>query len=725
MNEQLKLDIHGDPGDSPIDDVKEDALHNLAKAAGLSIEWIDAFGTPQKVAPQTLTAVLKALQLNCESTAECEASITLLAEEELELAIPPLITVQVGIDIKFSPFARLHGMPYRIVFEQGDEVSGLISESLTHPATIPATEHIGYHRLYIGDTYAVTLAVAPLRCFSVADAIGSDGSGERPALWALAAQLYSLRRKGKIIGDAGIGDFSALDILAGRAAAHGASAIAISPVHAMFSANPYQYSPYSPSSRLFFNVLHIDPAAISGEQALANAIARLDLAEEGKRLQECELVDWPAAGRWKLAVLRDLFDHFDIHNDEWKDFEQFRLEGGVALEDHARFEALDATLRSKGSDGNWRYWPAQYQDPRSDAVALFAADHANEITFHVFLQWQAACGLQRAQQNAREAGMKIGLITDLAVGAESRGSQAWSRQNQMLDGVSVGAPPDLLGPRGQNWGLAAFSPRALRRQGFQAYIEMLRAAFHHAGGVRIDHILGLARLWLVPTGADGRHGVYLRYPFDDLIRLIALESYRYKAIVIGEDLGTVPPGFSEALADAGLMGIRVLWFEQQGGGFRPAALWSSQAIATTGTHDLPTVRGWWRARDIGWRATLDLLAPGTTPAQAYAERMQERSMLAQALNIDHPSWIVEETDSIAPLDEILDFVGSTPAPLVIIPLEDMLALEEQPNLPNTINTHPNWQRRLPLSVDHLLDNPDVAKRLAILNHARMQRTKQE
>src|SRR5690606_14403858 len=248
-----------------------------------------------------------------------------------------------------------------------------------------------------------------------------------------------------------------------------------------------------------------------------------------------------------------------------------------------------------------------------------------------FLQWQAARGLQQAQRAARAAGMPIGLITDLAVGAESGGSQAWSRQSQMLDGLSVGAPPDLLGPQGQNWGLGAFSPRALRESGFQAYIEMLRAAFRHAGGVRIDHILGLARMWLVPNHAAGTEGAYLRYPFDDLIRLIALESHRYRAIVIGEDLGTVPYGFSDTLGDAGLMGSRVLWFEHDSQRFKDAAHWSDRAIATTSTHDLPTVFGWWRGNDIAWRDKLQLMAADTDAQHAYVARAQERHALLEAL----------------------------------------------------------------------------------------------
>ncbi|HWT72257.1 MAG TPA: 4-alpha-glucanotransferase [Oxalicibacterium sp.] len=694
-----------------------DTLRRLAEAAGLAIEWTDAFGKPQRVSADTLRKVLAALQVDCGDDAACEASIAMLAEEESTLALPPLITARTGHEIVLSPHAEVYGEPYRIELEGGDELSGRITDNNGRPPRLPAIDRIGYHRLYIGERHVLVLAVAPLRCFTVEDAV--HGSDTTPHLWALAAQLYSLRRAdGETIGDAGIGDFTALEILARSAAAHGAAAIAISPVHAMFSANPYQYSPYGPSSRLFFNVMHIDPASISGEEALAASIARLDAEAERKRLHDAELVDWPAAARWRLAVLRDLFDHYDIHCEGWKEFESFRIEGGMMLEDHARFEALHAAMREQGIHGSWRDWPEEYRDPRSDQIAAFAEAHDNDIMFHAFLQWQAARGLRHAQRSAIAAGMRVGLITDLAVGAESSGSQAWSRQHQMLNGLSVGAPPDILGPRGQNWGLAAFSPRALRQYGFQAYIEMLRAAFRYAGGVRIDHILGLTRLWLVPNGSDGREGVYLRYPFEDLMHLIALESHRSKAIVIGEDLGTVPAGFSEQLGEAGLMGIRVLWFEQEGERFREAGSWSPQAIATTDTHDLPTVVGWWRGRDIDWRAQLDLLAPGTDIEQEYAARKRDREALARSLHEMQPHAHIDPEDEQPPLEAILRFVGATSAPLAIVPLEDVLALEEQPNLPNTIDQHPNWRRRLPASVDRMLDNESVAARLAVLDDAR-------
>ncbi|GGI20964.1 4-alpha-glucanotransferase [Oxalicibacterium faecigallinarum] len=699
-----------------IDRDRNDALLKLAQAAGLSVEWTDAYGQPQQVSGQTLRTVLTALQFDCSSDAACAASILTLQEDEERLALPPLITAQQGHEIVFSPLARIHGKAYRLVLEDESEQSGHISGEHDAPARMPAVHAMGYHRLYIDGEHPLTLAVAPVRCFSVSDA----AHDRTPHLWALAAQLYSLRRADKDAqtGDAGIGDFTALEQLAQSAARHGASGIAISPVHAMFSANPWHYSPYGPSSRLLFNVLHIDPASVSGEQALSEAIADLENGEERKHLQALEYVDWPTATKWRLTVLRYLFDHYDIHTDGWKAFERFRNESGTALEDHARFEALHADMRSKGIEGSWKDWPEDLRDPHSDAVARFAETHDNEITFHAFLQWQAALGLQRAQQRARDSGMAIGLITDLAVGAEGGGSQAWSRQSQMLNGLSVGAPPDLLGPQGQSWGLTAFSPRALREYGYQAYIEMLRAAFAYAGGVRIDHILGLARMWLVPQGQPGTEGVYLRYPFEELMRLIALESHRHRAIVIGEDLGTVPAGFDKALADAGLMGIRVLWFEQEHGMFRSPDHWSSQAIATTATHDLPTVAGWWQGRDIEWREQLSLLAPGVQGSDEHAARGYDRTRLCNALKYQYPERTFDCDSPHPPLNDLLEFVASTPAPLVIIPLEDVLGLLEQPNVPNTIDEHPNWRRRLPETTDHMLDRGDVAQRLSILEKAR-------
>ncbi len=236
---------------------------------------------------------------------------------------------------------------------------------------------------------------------------------------------------------------------------------------------------------------------------------------------------------------------------------------------------------------------------RSPAVAQFAREHAHEVTRHAFYQFLADRSLGQAQAAARAAGMPIGLIADLAVGVDAGGSQCWSRPDETLIGLSIGAPPDLLSPRGQSWGLVAFSPRGLQLNGFSGYIDMLRAAMRHAGGVRIDHAMGLARLWVLPDGASAAEGVYLHFPLDDMLRLIRLESLRHQAIVLAEDLGTVPEGFQDKIGDAGMLGMRVLWFERAHDlGFTAPTGWTRGAVAMTSTHDLATVAGWWSGRDI-------------------------------------------------------------------------------------------------------------------------------
>jgi len=702
-------------------------LEALADTAGVMREWTDAAGNAKVVTPSSLRAVLSALDLACATPQECRDSQAHLFAIHTAGRLPPLITATCGALIYLPLPVSLAGTPYRIVLEKGEVATGQIDLD-SNALYLAAIAEPGYHQLFVNDMVC-TVAVAPARCFNVADALaclpGTPPVSEAATglrCWGLGVQLYSLKRP----GDGGIGDFAALNTLVQRAAEAGAATMAISPVHAMFSGDTTRYSPYGPSSRLFLNALHIDVAAVRGPAALASALAALDDATRAElaRVEQETLVDWPVAGRIRLQLLRTLFEQATLRSDRDTafdlEFSQFRLRGGQALEDHARFEMLHALQLQQGGESDWRRWPAALQNPRSLEVANLAATQAHEIDFHAFLQWQAAKGLATAQSVARQAGMPIGLIADLAVGADRGGSQAWSRQDQMINGLSVGAPPDNINTRGQDWGLGAFSPHAMQAQGFQAYIEMLRAVFAHCGGVRIDHVLGLARLWLVPDGLPSSEGAYLRYPLEDLLRLIALESHRHHAIVIGEDLGTVPAGFDTTLANAALLGIRVLYFERDYHGFKPPSWWSNQAMATTTTHDLPTVAGWWAGHDLDWRAKLDLLAINESLEEAHIARDRERHELWNAFIGDNATMALmpapDNADDV--VDAAITYVTATPAPLVIIPVEDALGVTQQPNLPGTIDSHPNWRRRLPMTTAEIFNDARVRDRLALLNRFR-------
>ncbi|HDR9371717.1 TPA: 4-alpha-glucanotransferase, partial [Burkholderia multivorans] len=447
-------------------------------------------------------------------------------------------------------------------------------------------------------------------------------------------------------------------------------------------------------------------------------------------------------------------------------FERFRAAGGAALDAHARFDALQAFCVARGLGSDWRQWPAPWRMPTSVEVDAFAQAHADTVAFHAFLQWCAAHALTDAQQAARRAGMAIGLIADLAVGSDRAGSDAWAHGTTLLRGLSLGAPPDAFNAAGQAWGVTTWTPAALRANGFAPFIELLRAAFAHAGGIRIDHVLGFARMWVVPDGASARDGAYLHYPCDDLLRLVALEAARHRAIAVGEDLGTVPDGFRDRLGARGVAGMRVLWFEREpDGAFRPPSSWDRDALAMTSTHDLPTVAGWWRGIDLGWRriaaeheqargrpadagpedrhvvsdtrdvndtsdandadtvertyADPDAAAARAATPDDLAERDAARAALWRALQQAGcaPNDAPPPPADAPPVGAVLAFVARSASPLAIVPLEDLLALDAQPNLPGPPCGHPNWRRRLPRTVDALFD-ADTRARIAALADAR-------
>ncbi|AOE60430.1 4-alpha-glucanotransferase [Pseudomonas corrugata] len=681
-------------------------LEILAGRAGLAVDWIDANGRAQKVSPAVLRSVLTGLGHPASSAQEIDASLLQLQEDQQNHRLPPLITADVGANVDLSRYFE-GSTPCEIQLEDG----ATLNLKLDADAKLPGMVPVGYQQVRIQDQH-FTLAVAPARCYSVAEAVDDP----TPRVWGLSAQLYALRRP----GDGGFGDTQALEELARVAGERGADALAISPIHAMFSSDTGRYSPYSPSSRLFLNSLYAAPGTILGERALRTAIDATGLVNQLRHLEEQPLVDWPVAAEAKQKILRALYDGFSQgEHPLHEDFSSFRHTSGEALENHCRFEALQAERAARGESLDWRQWPEEWRNPRSAALARFAEENADEIGYYAFCQWLIARCLERAQSAARSSGMGIGLIADLAVGADGAGSQAWSRQDELLASLTVGAPPDILNRSGQGWGISAFSPEGLVRNGFRAFIEMLRANFAHAGGLRIDHVMGLQRLWVIPNDAPPSDGAYLYYPVDDLLRLLALESHRHRAIVLGEDLGTVPDGLREKLSARSILGMRVLLFEQDNTRFKPILDWPDNALATTSTHDLPTLNGWWHGHDIDWNARLDLI-DSHTEMDWRRHREREREGLRDVLNQDPQNFREEHHETDQVLDASVRFLGHTRAPLVLLPLEDALGIDEQANLPGTTDTHPNWRRRLPGESQALLDGPDAARRLEILACARLQ-----
>ncbi len=617
--------------------MSDEALRALATRAGLDVDWLNYRNEPRTVSPETLRAVLKALGLSAHSPREIVESHERLDSQVHHAA--PLLTAWAGETVR-----------------AGDHM-------------IKAPDTPGYCKIEVGGEEK-TLAVAPHRCFDFTDLDEKRFAG-------LGVQLYGLRGG----HTDGFGDFAALGDFAVKAAKRGIDAIGLSPVHALFAAAPSHISPYSPSSRLFLNPLYADPALAGGKAA----------KDDGAK----GLVDWETAAKAKFAALRRTYRGF-LRSGNTGEFHAFCASGGERLHLHAVFEALHAQFWAKDI-WFWRNWPQAYRDAKSAQVAEFARTHRDEIDYHLFLQFLAAKSASTAQKRATGAGMAIGLIADIATGIDPSGSDAWSNPDDVLMGLSVGAPPDLLNQIGQGWGLTALSPTGLKANGFEPFIALLRASMAYAGAIRIDHAMSLMRLWVIPEGASPTEGAYLRYPMDDLLRLTALESQAHRAIVIGEDLGTVPEGFRARLGRRSLSGMQVLWFERDAGGYFLPQHWRDDAVALTTTHDLPTVCGWWRGRDIEWRTRLNMYPPGMDPESDWRERERDRHLLWSAMR--HVDCV--EGDPPSPdqperaLNGALSYVGMTPPRLAITPIEDVLALDEAPNLPGTVHEHPNWRRRLP------------------------------
>ncbi|WP_428385479.1 4-alpha-glucanotransferase [Nevskia ramosa] len=664
------------------------ALHELAIAAGLATHWIDWQGVHREVSLTTLQAVLGALGYQVDDEQACVRELHRLGAERDNARLAPMLVVRAGETVEVGRIADEAARAYTLILESGARLTGSAVCSSNGLCSIGPFDTIGYHALSLNGQQ-VQLAVVPPRAFTVQDLVG-----ER-RLWGLTAQIYSLRSA----GDGGIGSYAGLADFARSLGERGADALAVSPVHALFAADVERFSPYSPSSRLFLNALHVDLAEVFGRAAVDAALAAEGLLEESARLEAEPLVDWPAAAKIRLRLARVLLAGFDaLPETQCEDCARFVADGGASLRDHARFEALQAHFLAQTPPlWHWQDWPAPFRDPLSVEVAAFAEAQADEVAFHLRLQWLADLGLKGAQIAAKAGGMAIGLISDLAVGADGGGSHGWSRPQDFLQGLSVGAPPDALNALGQCWGLTAYSPRALIDGAYAPFLELLRAQLRHAGGLRIDHVIGLGRLWLVPDGAGPREGAYLQYPIDALFGLIALESWRHRAVIIGEDMGTVPDGFRQRMSPAGILGMRVLWFERDWGLFIEPARWPLDVVSMTTTHDLATVAGWWTARDIDWRAQLALYGEGQSEASDRASREIDRGKLWAAFV--HAGVAKGEMPAVNAPTTIVDaacaYVAATPSPLALIPLEDLLGVIEQPNVPGTIDEHPNWRRRLP------------------------------
>ena len=707
-------------------------LARLAERAGIGISYRDWQWRERTVSVDALVALLGVLGFPADSDEAIRRSLEALEREPWERLLAPVSVTTAegeGTDITlavpdgrdrdvFSWSLRLEGgetregrfVPGDLPCEASREIDGEpVSRRLLRVPPLP----VGYHRLRVSaaglaDDAEQTIIAAPGRCWQP----GGDASPERR--WGIAVQLYSLRSD----RDWGIGDFSSLADLAENAAAIGIAMIGVNPLHALHPCHG-GHSPYFPSHRLFLNTLYIDVPAVpefAECAAVRERVEDLGFRKRIEALRRSELVDYPEVTAVKRSVLEDLYTDFRSRHlgggkraaatDRGREFRTFQTARGIDLRRFAIFETISEI---QGSETPWHLWPEGLRRPDGKDIADFERRHVERIEFFEYLQWEASRQLDAAVEAGARAGMGIGLYGDLALGTAPDGAEAWAYQDCLAFGVRVGAPPDEFNQLGQDWGFPPFNPRALRERAYGPFAAALRAAMQPCGALRLDHVMGLARLYWIARGRPAADGTYVGYSFDDLLAVVRLESHRNSCRIVGEDLGTVPEGFRAHLAAFGFLSYRVMYFERANdGGFIAPEHYPAQALATVSTHDLPTLAGYWSGYDLDEKARLSLFSSAEAEEAARRGRDGDRRRLREYLTWhtgipigDGPGGDAYRLLATA----VVKTLAKTPCQLTLIQVEDLIGVVEQANMPGTTHQHPNWRRRLPRPLPELLQDP--------------------
>ena len=586
--------------------------------------------------------------------------------------------------------------------------------SLKLPFELP----LGYHHLTVTlsaggreVSAAQRLIVVPDRCVLPAELLDNG------KCFGVIANLYTLR-SGK---NWGVGDLSDLAALAEWTGGAGADFVGVNPLHALLNRGG-DISPYSPMSRLFRNPLYIDVCAVPELAAATDVQRTIESAEFQARLaelRETASVSYEQVSAVKQLALDALYRAFSERergsdSNRTGEFDAFARSGGAALERFAIWNAIMEQQRSRlgAASADWRQWPPELREAGSSAVARFAAAHADRVRFHQWLQFETDRQLGAAAARAREAGMRIGIYQDLAIGSSPSGADTWANPDLFLRGASIGAPPDPYSAQGQNWGLPPVDPRAMRESGYEYFINLVRSGFRHAGALRIDHAMGLFRLFWIPDGGTGSDGAYVSYPAQDCLGIIALESLRHGALVVGEDLGTVPKEVPPALEKWGVLSSKVLYFERdRRGGFKRGDTYKPLALATANTHDMPTVAAFWQGRDIELRRAAGLIPSDDAQAAALGERERDRAALLRRLRASGSLSRLDPADRGSTLrGAVHDFLCKTPSQLVGLSLDDLAGEIEPVNLPGIgPEGFSSWTRKMTRSIEEMGAEPGVAE----------------
>ncbi|MHB9074240.1 MAG: 4-alpha-glucanotransferase [Desulfobaccales bacterium] len=590
---------------------------------------------------------------------------------------------------------------------------------------LPANLELGYYDLTLRvrsggreETGQTRLIAAPSQVYA------PDWLDKGHRCWGLNLPLYALQSR----GNWGMGDFADLSAIMRWAGDLGAAFVGVNPLHAAGASDDADPSPYSPTSRVFLNILYLNLEMVPESSDCRKAQELLSSPEfqaSQSRLAEAKLVPYKEIRRLKGKILKLLYQTFcRMHGDpenpkttRGQEFATFVAAKGESLARFGRFSAL----AEKFHEGDWRRWPEPYQDPDNHAVAEFARKHPREAGLFQYGQWLAETQLCQVCQAAQEQGLTFTLYEDLALGAGPGGFDTWAHQDLFALGAAIGAPSDAFNPKGQNWGLPPLIPERLRASGYRLFIDTLRANIPLGGMLRMDHAMGQFRLLWIPRGSDADQGAYVRYPERELLAILALESVRRRALIIGEDLGTVPPRIRRDLNRYGIFSYRVFYFERDGDrNFLSPEAYPTRTMAAVTTHDLPTLEGFWQGSDLALKRRLNLYPAGHLAEADAATRDEDRRLLLAALRGRGllPEDAVLDSSSVDLREAVLTYLAQSQAALMEVRLEEIFGVAEQQNLPGTTQEHPNWRLKLPLTLDQMIQDPEPARIAARLNEAR-------
>lgn len=713
-------------------------IDKLVELKGIETNYVDAWGKPTQVSQQSKKKLLQVLGYNIDDDSALEKQVE---TEFQQMWMSPLNPVQVNrISEQLIIALRL---PIELVndthvlqiqTEHGDNFeqncvavdNHLINTS--HIDDIEFQEYLvnielqlpmGYHNLSLlaedGDEIAnMRLIIAPSACYQPESILQGN------KLWGLSVQLYCLRSE----KNWGIGDFTDLSNLVAESAKKGADFIGLNPIHALYPANPDACSPYGPSSRRWLNFIYLDVTKIEGYEtaSVQNVVNAAEFKATLEYARNAEYVDYEAVTKLKLEALEAVFEYQNAtyltkNSKINKAFKSFVAAGGESLQMLAVYDALQAQLAMEGKPSwGWPVFPQEFADFSSPAVASFSKKHAKRIKFYLFLQWQSALQLEHANEVADKFEMAIGIYRDLAVGVSEGSAEIWGNKDLYCIDASVGAPPDVLGPLGQTWGLPPMNPEKLFAQRYQPIIDLFDSNMKSSGALRIDHVMAFLRLWWVFRGDKAKEGGYVYYPVDDLLGILALESQRHKSLVIGEDLGTVPEEIRSTLADNGVYSYRVFFFEQaEDGGFYSPKHYPEQSMATLTTHDMPTLTGYWHCDDLALGKELGLYPTDEILSSLYVSRHKNKQEILNSLH-GHgsiASWIPREVDELS-MKKDLNFgmqihMAGGSSSLLSLQLEDWLQMDKPINIPGTFKEYPNWKRKLNRSLENIFSDPEIAQ----------------